>query len=345
MTARDHDDRHFMSLALREARKGIGLTSPNPPVGAVVVSPTGRILGRGWHRQAGQPHAEPRALTAAGGPAACRGGTLYVTLEPCSTHGRTPPCVDALIEAGLARVVWAVDDPFPGHAGRARTTLAAHSIEVTTGVGAEEAIALLAPWRTFITTGRPWVIAKAGLSLDGKLTRPRGESQWITNEAARDDAMRLRRRADAVIVGAETVRKDDPALTLRPPRPSHPQPWRVILSRSGRLPADARVFTDPHRDRTLVLPGPSLEHSLRTLAALGVVTALIEGGGTILAQAFSHQLVDEVVFYIAPRLCGTGRPVIDPAFFAGGSISLTQPRWKTIGDNIRLTALTPRTER
>jgi len=330
------DDTRFMALALREARKGVGLTSPNPPVGAVVVSPTGRVIGKGWHRRAGSPHAEREAIAAAGGPSACQGATVFITLEPCSTHGRTPPCVEGLLEAGVARVVWAVDDPNPAHTGRAQALLTARSIDVTTGVLADEATDLLAPWSRFIHSGRPWVIAKAGLSLDGKLTRPRGESQWLTNDLARQDAQRLRRRADAIIIGAETLRKDDPSLTLRPPRPGKDQPWRVILSRSGRLPAQARVFTDEHRDRTLVMGGDPLPAILQELATRGVVTALIEGGGTVLAQAFAQDLVDEAVFYLAPLLCGTGRPVIDPGFFAGGSVRLDRVSWKTFGDNVRV---------
>jgi len=334
----DHD-RAFMALALREARKGAGLTSPNPPVGAVVVSPSGTVLGKGWHHRAGEPHAEREAITAAGGPAACLGSTVYVTLEPCSTHGRTPPCVDALLEAGVARVVWALDDPNPAHAGRAGALLTARRVAVTRGVLEEEAAALLAPWRKFITTGRPWVIAKAGLSLDGKLTRPRGEGQWITSERARADAQKLRRRADAIVIGAETLRKDDAALTLRPPRPGKEQPWRVILSTSGRLPRQARVFTDEHRERTLVAGGEPLPEILRGLAARGVVTVLIEGGGTVLAQAFAQDLVDEAVFYVAPLLCGTGRPLLDAGYFAGGSVRLTGVAWKTLGDNVRLSGL------
>ncbi len=330
-------DETFMALALREARKGVGLTSPNPPVGAVVVR-GGEVLGKGWHRRAGEPHAEREAIAAAGGTAAVHGATLYVTLEPCSTHGRTPPCVEAIVEGGFSRVVWAVDDPNPAHAGRAAALLAAAGIAVTRGVRETEGAALLAPWAKAITTGLPWVIAKAGLSLDGKITRPRGEGQWLTSEAARADAMALRRRADAILVGAETVRRDDPALTLRPPRPGKEPPWRVVLTRSGRLPETARLFTDEHRDRTLVFRKQGLEPVLRDLAQRGVVTVLIEGGGTILAQAFAAGLVDEVCFYFAPLLCGTGRPVIDPAYFAGGSVVLPDVKWRSIGDNLKLTA-------
>lgn len=330
-------DDSFMAIALREARKGVGLTSPNPPVGAVVVR-DGCVLGKGWHHRAGEAHAEREAIADAGGPAAIRGATIYVTLEPCSTHGRTPPCVDALVEGGLARVVWAMDDPNPNHAGRAAALLEAAGCAVTRGVRQAEAAELLAPWTKSITTGLPWVIAKAGLSLDGKITRPRGEGQWLTSEAARADAMRRRRRVDAIVVGAETVRRDDPALTLRPPRPGKEQPWRVVLTRSGRLPTAAQLFTDEHRERTLVFQKQDLEAVLRELVSRGVVSVLVEGGGTILAQAFAGGWVDEVCFYYAPRLCGTGRPVIDAAFFSGGSVALQKVKWKAIGDNARLTA-------
>ena len=254
-----------MALALREARRGIGLTSPNPPVGAVIVR-DGEILGKGWHRKAGGPHAERSALANAGGPQACHGATMYVTLEPCSTHGRTPPCVEALIEARLKRVVWAVDDPHHVNAGRAEAVLTGHGISVSRGIMAAEAAHLLEPWTKFITTGVPWVIAKAGLSLDGKITRPRGEGPWLTNDLARADAMKLRRRVDAIVVGAETIRRDDPSLTLRPPRPGKDQPWRVVLTRSGRLPETSRVFTDAWKDRTLVLTHKTLEAALRDLA-------------------------------------------------------------------------------
>lgn len=337
-SAVENADAAWMALALREARKGIGLTSPNPPVGAAIVK-NSVLLGKGWHHAAGQPHAERDAIAAAGGPAACRDATLYVTLEPCSTHGRTPPCVEAVIEAGVRRVVWSVDDPNPAHAGRAAAVLQAAGIAVERGLLADQGAALLAPWKKFITTGLPWVIVKAGLSLDGKITRPRGEGQWLTSDLARADAMKLRRRADAILVGAETARKDDPSLTLRPPRPGKEQPWRVILTKSGRLPKTLRLFTDEHRERTLFFPGRPLDETLAELAERGVVTVLIEGGGTLIAQALAQRHADEACFYLAPMLCGTGRPVVDPGYFAGGSVTLRHTTWKTFGDNIRVTGL------
>jgi diaminohydroxyphosphoribosylaminopyrimidine deaminase/5-amino-6-(5-phosphoribosylamino)uracil reductase len=330
-------DQAMMLLALREARKGVGVTSPNPPVGAVVVR-SGRVIGKGWHRRAGEPHAEIEAIEAAGGTAKVRGTTVYVTLEPCSTQGRTPPCVPALIAGGVKRVVWAVDDPNPKHAGRAATILRNAGVAVTSGVAAAAGQALLDPWVKYITTGQPWVIVKAGVSLDGRITRPPGEGQWLTNEAARADGMKLRRRADAIVIGAETLRQDDPALTLRPPLARKTQPWRVVLTKSGRLPENARIFTDAFRERTLVVQNRRLGDAFRDLALRGVVTVLIEGGGTVLAQAFAEGLVDELCFYVAPLLCGNGRPVIDGDWFAGGSVTLERVEFKQLADNIRVTA-------
>jgi diaminohydroxyphosphoribosylaminopyrimidine deaminase/5-amino-6-(5-phosphoribosylamino)uracil reductase len=328
-------DEAMMRLALREARKGVGLTSPNPPVGAVVAR-AGKVLGSGWHRRSGEPHAEIEAITAAGGRTKVRGATVFVTLEPCSTRGRTGPCVEALIEAEVARVVWSVDDPNPAHAGRAAARLRRSGIEVTRGVLAEAAGGLLAPWTKWMTTGTPWVIAKAAVSLDGRITRPPGEGQWLTGERARADAMKLRRRADAILIGAGTLRADDPALTLRPPVRGKPQPWRVVLTNSGDLPAGAKLFTDAHRERTLIFRGRALDTVLRELGARGVVTVLIEGGGVVLAQAFAAELVDEVIFYVAPLLCGGGRPLINPEQFSAGSVALRHVKARMVGADMRI---------
>ncbi len=336
-------DTTFMHLALREAAKGIGLTSPNPAVGCVIAK-AGKILGKGYHRKAGKPHAEREALAAvrkAFGARAGRllkGATLYVTLEPCSTAGRTPACTEGIIEAGIRRVVYAATDSNPHHRGRAARLLRSNGIEVSTGVMEQEALAQLLPFRKWITTGLPWVIAKAAISLDGRITRPAGESQWLTGEKARADAQKLRLRSDAIIVGAGTVRADNPRLTLRGPgaKAGKEQPWRVVMTRSGVLPEDAHLFTDEHRDRTLVFKRRSLQHVLQELGKKGVTTVMIEGGSSILTQAFSHQLVDEVCFYVAPFISGTGTPVIDTASFRGGSRSIGGLSVKKIGDDIRI---------
>lgn len=338
--ATEFDDARWMRLALEQGHQGVGRTSPNPPVGAVVVA-DGECIGLGWHRRAGEPHAEIEALrdATARHPQRLRGATLYVTLEPCSTHGRTGPCTEALINAGLSRVVWGARDPNPQHAGRAESLLREAGLAVTTGVLETECDALIQPFAKWITTGLPWVIAKAATSLDGRLTRPAGEGPWLTSEAARTHGRGLRRRVDAILVGAETVRQDDPQLTVRDgPGDDRPQPWRVVLSRSGQLPAQARLFTDAHRDRTLVLPGPDLRTALHELGARGMTSVLIEGGGNVLGQAFEQRLVDEVQWYLAPRLCGAGTVASLGDTPWATSVALTDVRFEPLGDNLCLTA-------
>lgn len=331
-------DQHWMSLALEQARLGIGFTSPNPPVGAVIVS-DGRVIGQGYHRQAGQPHAEIEALkdAQAHAPEQIAGATIYVTLEPCSTHGRTGPCTEAVQAAGIQRVVWGAQDPNPNHVGRARQLLESAGLQVTTGILESQCLEILRPFSKWITTGLPYVIAKAGQSLDGRITRPPGEGQWITSEAARAHSQGLRSRVDAILVGAETVRQDNPRLTLRNGNVKE-QPWRVILTRSGNLPADAQVFTDAFQDRTLVLRDLAFPELLRDLAARGITSVLIEGGGNVLSQAFQAQCVDEVCWYIAPRLCGAGLPVIGGPAWAE-SITLKNVTHLSIGDNICLAGI------
>ena len=332
-----HDDK-FMRAALREAARGVGQTSPNPAVGAVIVR-GGRIVARGFHRRAGKPHAEIAALRALKNPAAARGATLYVTLEPCSTHGRTPPCVDAIIRAGFARVVIGAVDPNPAHAGRGVGLLRAAGIAVTCGVLENECRELNAGFNQWIVTRMPLVIAKAGMSLDGRLTRPPGEGQWLTSPAARADAMRLRAQTDAILIGAQTLRADNPRLTVRGV-PGASQPWRVIVTRRGELPADAHVFTDAHRARTLVFRGKSLRTVLRELGRREITSVLLEGGGRVLGEAFDRRLVDRVHFYVAPLLCGGPVPAVGGRGVGATAEAplLRNPRYDKIGSALRLTA-------
>ncbi len=296
-----------MRAALAEARKGTGLTHPNPAVGAVIVKGK-RILARDWHRAAGLPHAEIEALNNLRNRAAAKGATIYITLEPCSTHGRTPPCTQAIIEAGIARVVYGARDPNPLHAGRADALLRVAGIKVTAGVLAAECEALNPAWNKWISTGLPFVIAKAGMSLDGRIGSPPGR-RWITSSESRDDAMDLRASSGAILVGGETIRADNPKLTVRG-RPGTAQPWRAIWTRSGDLPPESHVFTDRHRARTIVYKGRSLRQVLRDLGRRGVQQVLIEGGGRTLGEAFDRHLVDRVVFYIAPVLLGGPVPAV-----------------------------------
>lgn len=293
-----------MRRALRLAECGLGATSPNPCVGALVVRGR-RVLGEGWHRKAGMPHAEVEALRAAEAAGEdVRGATLVVTLEPCCTHGRTPPCTEAIIRAGLKRVVVGATDPNPAHAGRAYEILRAAGVEVVAGVLGEEATFLNRGFNRWVTTGRPWVIGKAAMSLDGGLTRPDGR-RWLTGTRARQDAHRLRAACDAILVGAGTLRADDPQLTVRGVEgfgegEVREQPWRVVVTRSGELPRLARVFTDLYRERTLVYRSQSWLEVLEDLGRRGVTRLLVEGGGAVLDDLSRQGLVDEAVIYYAP---------------------------------------------
>src|SRR5213595_1504805 len=222
----------FMRAALNEARKALGQTSPNPAVGAVLVIDN-RIVAKGRHRGAGREHAEVECLRNFGAPVPTR-GTLYVTLEPCSTVGRTAPCTDAILSAGVRNVVVGAIDVNPRHSGKGIVRLRNAGLSVRAGVFADECAQINEAFNKWIVTGRPFVIAKCGMSLDGRLTRPAGESHWITGHSARRHARELRARVDAVIIGAKTVRTDNPRLTVRGIRGAR-QPWRVVLTRSGKL--------------------------------------------------------------------------------------------------------------
>ncbi|MCE0497349.1 MAG: bifunctional diaminohydroxyphosphoribosylaminopyrimidine deaminase/5-amino-6-(5-phosphoribosylamino)uracil reductase RibD [Methylacidiphilales bacterium] len=299
-------DRRFLHRALELAQLGAGLTLPNPRVGAVLVR-GGKIIGEGWHRRAGAPHAEVRAVADAkkrGHPAA--DATLYVSLEPCSTHGRTLPCTDLILREKIARVVYAATDPNPAHAGAAAKLLRAAGVEVSHGLLAAEAAALNRDFNWYITRRRPWVVAKIALSLDGRIVTPPGDNRWLTSPAARRVAHGLRWDSDAILVGAETARRDNPRLTVRlPGRRGKLQPWRVVVTRSGKLPRHLHLFSDRHRDRTLVFRNRPLTEVVTALGAWGVSHLLIEGGGKILTEAFRRGLVNEVAFFIAPALMGT----------------------------------------
>ncbi|MDD5198649.1 MAG: bifunctional diaminohydroxyphosphoribosylaminopyrimidine deaminase/5-amino-6-(5-phosphoribosylamino)uracil reductase RibD [Terrimicrobiaceae bacterium] len=322
-----------MCAALDEARKAAGRTSPNPAVGAVIVKGR-RILARGFHRAAGRPHAEIEAIRALPQPGDAAGATLYVTLEPCSTHGRTPPCTDEIVRLGFARVVYGATDPNPAHSGRAEIILRSAGIEVKPGMLGKECAELNAAWNHWIATGRPYVIAKCGMSLDGRISS-HPESRWITSPESRVDAMRLRAGVDAILVGGGTVRADNPKLTVRGIAGAR-QPWRVVVTRSGRLPATSHLLTDRYRDRTLVFQDQSLADVLIALGGLKITSVLIEGGGRILGEAFDHRLVDEAVIYVAPQLIG------GPVAAVGGigvacnedGLQLRNARYDRIGDDV-----------
>ena len=328
-------DEKFMHEAVRLARRGTGLTRPNPAVGCIIAK-NGRIIGRGWHRRAGWPHAEIEALRSLKNPSAARGATVYVTLEPCCTHGKTPPCTDALVAAGVSRVVIGAIDPNPQHRGRGVALLRRRKIKTKTGVLAAECEALNPEFNHAMRTGLPWVVAKCGMSLDGRLTRPPGEGQWITSPAARRDAMKLRATVDAVMVGAGTVRADDPMLTLRGVRGR--QPLRVIWAPRRLPPKCAQLMRAEAAGSVVVLRHIHLRAALRELAQRGIQRVLLEGGGRTLGQAFDHRLVREVVFYIAPLLAGGKVPAVGALGVkdARQAWELADLQTRNIGDCLRL---------
>lgn len=304
-----------MRAALVEARKGFGRTSPNPAVGAVLVN-RNRIVARAHHREAGGPHAELACLHKFGRRVPGE-ATLYVTLEPCSTRGRTGPCTDEIIRAGVKTVVIGALDLNPLHQGKAIPQLRAAGIEVRSEILAEDCGRLNEAFNKWIVTRRPFVIAKCGMSLDGRLTRPPSESRWLTDASARRHAHSLRAQVDAILIGAETLRTDNPRLTVRGTSGAR-QPWRVVLTRSGDLPGDARLFRDRWAGRTLVYRRKPLSAVFADLGSKEITSVLIEGGGEVLGEALDARLIDKVQIYVGSIF--TGGPVVA---FAGGGVDWT----------------------
>ena len=323
-------DATYMQRAIRLAERGRGSASPNPPVGALVVR-DGTVVAQGYHRGPGTSHAEIEAIEGAGD--ATRGATLYVTLEPCTHQGRTPPCAPRVVEAGFARVVIGTTDPNPAVDGRGVSALRGAGIEVETGIRQSDAERLIQTFSKYIRTKRPFVTAKIALSLDGRAAAADGSSQWITGPTARRDSHRTRAGADAVLVGIGTVLRDDPLLTVRLRGYGGRRPARVVLDSSGRTPLDAKVLGD-EAPTLIVLTDKATQDAEEALRARGaeilrvparegrvdlaavletlghreVTHVLIEGGPTVLGDAVDRGLVDRYVFYVAPKLLGSGGP-------------------------------------
>lgn len=330
-----------MRRALALGRSVLGHTSPNPPVGAVVLDAAGTVVGEGATAPAGGPHAEVVALAGAGPRA--RGGTLFSSLEPCAHTGRTPPCTDALQVAGIRRVVYAVGDPTPQAAGGG-ARLRAVGLDVEGGLLAAEAAAgALHGWLSAVTHGRPHVTWKYAATLDGRVAAADGSSRWITGPQARADVHRLRAESDAVLVGSGTALADDPRLTVRGPdgRPSDHQPLRVVVDRRGRVPATAQLHHG--RSDTVTLDDPDPGSALRRLYERGVRTVLLEGGPTLAGAFVAAGLVDRVVGYLAPKLLGAGPAVLGPAGMHGidDALILEIHDVAVLGTDLRITA-TPR---
>ncbi len=350
-------DHQHMARALQLAERGLYTTRPNPRVGCVLVK-EGVVVGEGYHRRAGGPHAEVEALQAAGEQA--RGATAYVSLEPCSHFGRTPPCADALVEAGVARVVAAMEDPNPRVAGQGLRRLQEAGIEVVAGLMAAEAEALNVGFVSRMRRGRPWVRVKLASSLDGRTAMASGESKWITSAAARRDVHRLRARSDAVVTGIGTVLADDPSLTVRDfelPAAGSGQPLRVVLDRGLRFPAAARMLgcegetlivygpeaasRDISGAELLRLSRPDIGAVLELLAQREINEVLVESGPTLAGACVMEGWADELVFYMAPHLMGhDGAPLLRlPGIGSMAErIGLDIIEVRSVGPDLRITA-------
>ena len=364
----------LIRAALRLAQRGFGATSPNPMVGAILVK-GGRIIGRGWHRQAGGPHAEIAALRDAEAHGHnAQGAMLYVTLEPCCTRGRTPPCTEAIIAAGIKHVVAGATDPNPRHRGKAFAILRRAGVAVTRGVLAEECEQLNEAFNHWIVHRTPFVTVKAAMTIDGKIATAAGESKWITGETARAIGMKLRKGADAILVGVNTILADDPGLTFRPAKKSSPQKGtpprlrRIVLDTHARTPLKARIISDRQRALTTIVVGRSAPRKrvdalarhvnvlrsplrggridlgwlLQRLGAEEVTHLLVEGGGEVNASFLLQGLARRVVFFYAPKILGgrDSRKVVagDGVARLADVIALRDIAWKKVGTDLMLTA-------
>jgi diaminohydroxyphosphoribosylaminopyrimidine deaminase/5-amino-6-(5-phosphoribosylamino)uracil reductase len=352
-------DTAWMRRALELAERGRGHVEPNPLVGAVVVR-DGRLVGEGWHQRFGQAHAEVNGLAAAGESA--RGADLYVTLEPCCHHGKTPPCTDAVLRAGIRRVVAAMQDPFPAVAGKGSALLRAAGVEVEVGLCQAEARRLNAPYLKLLGTGRPYVHAKWAMTLDGKIATRTGDSRWISNEESRRRVHQLRGRMDAIVAGIGTALADDPQLTARPPGPR--TATRVVLDSRGRLPLNGRLAGSTRQTPVLIVtaaPPPEKVTDLRErgcevltlagadgrvdvealLAEMGrrrFTNVLVEGGAGVLGSFLDADAIDEVHVFIAPRLAG-GADALTPVAGRGvekiaEALRLTECRFEGVAGDL-----------
>ena len=362
-------DQEYMKIALELAEKARGHTSPNPLVGCVIVSPSGEIVGRGYHHKAGQPHAEINAMADAGDKV--KGATAYVTLEPCSHWGRTGPCCEALIKAGIKKVVAAADDPNPRVSGRGFARLREAGVEVVRGVLAKEANRQNEVFMKWMTTGRHFVVMKYAMTLDGKIATASGDAKWISNEKSRTYTHYLRSIYDAILVGKNTVRNDDPSLTVRLVEGKNP--LRIVLDSRCELPLDRKVFRDGAAD-TLVVTGPAADPQkvavlealphvkvmtvpekdgqvdlgtlLDNLGRQEITSVLVEGGSEVHGAFLDQKLVDRVYAFVAPSLIG-GRKNLTAVGGQGASamdqrVTLQEVQIKTFDTDVLVTGVVER---
>lgn len=349
----DHEqDIHWMRQALELAYCGLGTSSPNPPVGCVIVE-SGEIIGSGFHRQAGESHAEVMALKDVemrkNSPRLSQ-ASLYVTLEPCSSFGRTPPCTEAIKASGIPRVVYAVTDVQANHLGKAKIILQQANIQCVTCILSDECNELIRGFRMKTLEGRPWVIAKVGMSLDGRIRRAPSQSSWLTGPESKSYVHQLRVQSDAILVGGNTARTDDPALTIRCPFIPCPevkkQPWRVLLTQDrATLPSSLKCFTDQYADRTLVWEKvKNLRTEVLEPLAKQYDTSilLLECGGHLLSQFLNQGLVDEWIGIYAPLICGGSSCSTDIASYLDPEVHLHHVKHIQLGDDLCLRALIKR---
>jgi len=323
-------DEKWMGMAVELAKRAGNSTRPNPRVGAVVVK-NKKVVGEGFHRKAGDAHAEVEALRKAGVKA--KGADLYVTLEPCSTHGRTPPCTDLIVASGIRQVIYGAGDVDRRNAGGAGRILSRKKIRVVKGVLREECEKLNEDYRHWTTKKEPWVILKLAMTMDGYLVVP--GRRWVTGDAARAEVQKLRAGCDAVLVGAETVRKDNPRLTVRGTfrhsaesrNVGEGQPWRVVVTRSGKLPKGANLFRDRYRDRTVVYRRKKWSEVLRDLYQRGVCRLLVEGGVETAKSLKQHKKIHELILHLSPW-CGRGK---GPRWSHVGYETWSRARFRALG--------------
>ena len=364
MNTGDALDARYMSRALELAGRGLWTTDPNPRVGCVIADGE-RVIAEAWHERAGLQHAEAVALALAG--SAARGATAYVTLEPCSHQGRTPPCADALIAAGIRRVCYAIGDPNPRVSGGGASRLRAAGVEVSSGLLASAARELNRGFLSRMERGRPWLRLKLAASLDGRTALANGQSRWITGDAARADVQALRARSSAVMTGSATVRSDDPRLDVRLPAATR-QPLRIVLDTQLGISPSARIISPPGRllvltanedkarraaleeagaDVALLPAGPGgldLDAAMRQLAGLEVNELQVECGPVLAGALLTAQLVDELVLYLAPALLGTdARPLAMLGGFSSMSerLQFSISDLRSIGGDLRITLRRP----
>jgi diaminohydroxyphosphoribosylaminopyrimidine deaminase / 5-amino-6-(5-phosphoribosylamino)uracil reductase len=362
------EDKHiqYMRRAILLALKACGRTSPNPMVGAVVVK-GGEVVGEGYHSRAGHPHAEIEALSRSGHYA--RSADLYVTLEPCGHFGRTPPCTEAIIAAGIKRVFVGMKDPNKQVSGKGLRSLKKHGIDIVSDVLKEECVKLNRPFIKVMKTGVPFVILKTAMSMDGKIATRSGDSRWVTGKLARNYVHKIRNQVDAILVGTETILKDDPRLTCRLKVGDVKQPVRIILDRRNRIPFSAKVFKNSCSQKVIYVTGPDtsssrlkilvskkvvvlkgkilksgfdIKHLLKELASRGMNSILIEGGAELNASVVKAGVVDRVVAFISPMLIGGAHA---PSFLGGqgvvkvkGAMKLKDINVTKIGEDLMVEA-------